>query len=61
VFTLVFTLEQVKEIAGEPDMPDEQAKLLRDSAQGMAEIVLDLMREKKKKGPDPSEDASPSV
>lgn len=44
------SIEQVKELSGEQNMPDEQAKLLRDSAQGMAEIVMELIREKKKKG-----------
>ena len=46
----MLTLERVKELSGEQDMSDERAKIFRDSAQGMAEIVFEMIREKRKKG-----------
>lgn len=40
----MFSIQEIKAIAEEPDMTDQEAVMLRDAAQGFAEIVCQLMR-----------------
>jgi len=39
----MLTIEQIKELAEKPDMSDQEAALMRDVAQGLAELLIECL------------------